>query len=49
MLFPWYATAMLAFESHGVIVLRMLKMAAGGQDAIDEAELIVSEKVDALF
>lgn len=49
MLFPWYATAMLAFEANGVIALRLLKMASGGQDARSEAWLMVSEKVDALF
>ena len=27
MLFPWYAATMLAFESNGVIALRLLKMA----------------------
>ena len=49
MLFPWYAATMLALESNGVIGLRLLKMAGGGQSARDEAKLMVSEKVDALF
>lgn len=48
MLFPWYAATMLALESQGVIVLRLMKMAGGGQAARDEAELMVIEKVDAL-
>ncbi|WP_237482741.1 hypothetical protein [Lichenibacterium dinghuense] len=49
MLFPWYAVTMLAFESNGVIALRMLKMASGGREARAEADLMVSEKVDALI
>ena len=49
MLFPWYATTMLAFEANGVITLRLLKMSAGGQDALEEAKLMINEKVDALI
>ena len=49
MFFPWYAATMLAIESNGVIALRLMKMAGGGQEARDEAELMVSEKVDAFF
>ena len=48
MLFPWYAATMLAIESSNVVGLRMMRMAFGGQDARREAELMVSEKVDAL-
>ena len=48
MLFPWYAATMLAIESSGVIGLRLMRMAGGGRDARREAELMVSEKVDAL-
>lgn len=49
MLFPWCASTMLAVESGGVIALRFLKMAGSGRDARREAELMVCEKVDALF
>jgi hypothetical protein len=48
MLFPWYAATMLAFESNGVIALRLFKMVCGGQGVRDETQLMVSEKVDAL-
>ncbi len=47
MFFPWYAAMMLAFESNAVIGLRLLKFAAGGADARDEAHRMFSEKVDA--
>ncbi|WP_237482908.1 hypothetical protein [Lichenibacterium dinghuense] len=47
MLFPWYAATMLSIESNGVIGLRLMKMTFGGPDAQHEAELMVSEKVDA--
>lgn len=47
MLFPWYAATMLAIESNGVIGLRLMRMASGGSDVRQEAELMVSEKVDA--
>ena len=49
MLFPLYAATMLAVESNGVIIQRLFKMASGGQGARDEAHLMVSEKVEALF
>jgi len=49
MLFPWYAARILAIESNGVIALRLLKIAGGGREARDEADLMVSEKIDALF
>jgi hypothetical protein len=39
----------LALESSGVVALRMLKLMYGGSDALREAELMVSEKVDAAF
>jgi hypothetical protein len=35
----------LAFEANFVIGLRMMKLAAGGQDAAAEAQLMVMEKV----
>jgi hypothetical protein len=39
----------LAVESSGVATLRMMKPMCGGSDALREAELMVSEKVDAAF
>ena len=49
MIFPWYAATKLALESSGVVVLRSVRMAGGGQDARDEVELTMSETVDAVF
>lgn len=49
MLFPWFEATMLAIESNGVVALRLLKFACGARDARAEAELMVSEKVDAAF
>jgi hypothetical protein len=40
---------LLAFESSDVVALRMLKVLAGGSDAIHEAELMFSEKANAAF
>jgi hypothetical protein len=40
---------MLAVESNSVIALRMMKLMWGGSGALDEAHLMVSEKVDAAF
>ena len=45
--FPWFAGAMLAFESCEVIRLRMAKLAVGNDDG--EARLMIAEKVDAMF
>lgn len=44
-----YATTMLAIEANGVIGLRLMKLAAGGSAAQDEAMLMVSEKMSAAF
>ena len=46
--FPWLASTMLAFEACEVIQLRLAKLATGGDDADDEAQLMVHEKVDDL-
>jgi len=46
-MFPWFAGAMLAFESCEVIRLRLTKMASGDGDAQSEARLMMSEKLDA--
>jgi hypothetical protein len=40
---------MLAVESSGVVALRMMKLMSGGSDALNEAHLMISEKVDAAF
>jgi hypothetical protein len=47
--FPWLAGAMLAFESCEVIHLRLAKLASGDHDAGCEAELMVNEKIEAMF
>jgi len=47
--FPWFAGAMLAFESFEVIRLRLAKLSTGDDAADEEARLMVSEKVDAMF
>jgi|ERR1700733_1834296 hypothetical protein len=47
--FPWFAGAMLAFESCEVMGLRLAKLAVGDLAADNEARLMVSEKVDAMF
>jgi hypothetical protein len=47
--FPWFAGAMLAFESFEVIQLRLAKLAIGDDNADDEARLMVNEKIDAMF
>lgn len=47
MLFPWYASMMLAIDSNGVIALRMTTLAFGGTAANREAVLMVQEKVAA--
>jgi hypothetical protein len=45
---PWFAGAMLAFESCEVIGLRLAKLAVGDLAADSEARLMVNEKVDAM-
>jgi hypothetical protein len=47
--FPWLAGAMLAFESCEVIHLRLAKLAIGDHDAGCEAQLMVNEKINAMF
>jgi hypothetical protein len=49
MFVPFYSTMFLAFESGNVIGLRMMKMMAGGRESHDEANLMVMEKVNAMF
>ena len=41
----WANLVMLGFESHQVICLRLLKLAAGGPQAALEAQMMVSEKI----
>jgi hypothetical protein len=40
---------MLAAEANGVVARRMMKLMLGGKRARREAELMVSEKIDAAF
>ena len=49
MFVPFYSTAMLALESCDVIGLRLAKLMSGGRDAHDEAHLMMSEKINAMF
>ena len=43
----WYGMALLAMESSGVVGLRLLKLAEGGDAAQVESQLMVSEKIAA--
>jgi hypothetical protein len=47
MIFPGYEATMLALEANGVIGLRVMKIAHGGVDAVQEINLMVQEKIDA--
>jgi hypothetical protein len=49
MLFPWREMMLLAVESNEVIGLRLMRIAAGGGDALVEADLMLREKIDAAF
>jgi hypothetical protein len=49
MSFPWYTSLQLAAEANNVIGLRLTRMAFGGQDALEEAQLMVSEKIGAAW
>jgi hypothetical protein len=46
---PFYSTAMLAIESCNVISLRLTKLMDGTRESHEEARLMVSEKVNAMF
>lgn len=46
---PFYSTTMLALESCDVIGLRLAKLMSGSRDSQEEAQLMMSEKVDAMF
>jgi hypothetical protein len=46
---PFYSSVFLAFESGNVIGLRMMKIMSGGSGSHDEANLMVMEKVQAMF
>jgi hypothetical protein len=45
----FYSTMFLAFESGNVMGLRMMKIMSGGSGSHDEANLMVTEKVQAMF
>ena len=47
--FPWFAGAMLAFESCEVIRLRLTKLSLGDHAAEHEAHLMMREKFDAMW
>jgi hypothetical protein len=47
MFFPSDAAMMLAYESNRVIGLRLTKIAGDGFEALDETQLMVSEKISA--
>jgi hypothetical protein len=47
MFFPFHSATMLAIDSTRVIGLRLAKIAGGATEAIDETQLMVSEKVRA--
>ena len=47
MLNPWYCATLLAFESHDVMRLRAVRIAAGGTDAFSEVHLMITEKTAA--
>jgi hypothetical protein len=49
MLAPFYSTFFLALESGNVIGLRMMKMMSGARGSHDEAHLMVTEKLHAMF
>ena len=48
-MFPLHSSTMLALEANHVIRLRLLKLALGGKAAGEEVQLMVAEKIDALF
>ena len=45
---PWFNVTMLALESIEVIGLRVAKLVGGDAGALQEAHLMVSEKIDAV-
>jgi 2-iminoacetate synthase ThiH len=49
MFVSYYSTAMLAIESCNVISLRLTKLMDGTRESHEEARLMVSEKVNAMF
>jgi hypothetical protein len=46
---PFFSTVLLALESGNVIGLRMMKIMSGGSGSQDEANLMVTEKVQAML
>jgi hypothetical protein len=47
MLNPWFAATLLALEATDVMHLRMWRLAGGGGSALEEAQLMISEKLSA--
>src|SRR4029077_3857024 len=44
----WMDAAQFGFEAQGVIAMRLMKIAAGGQDGVAECTRMVLEKIDAV-
>jgi hypothetical protein len=49
MFVPFYSATMLAFESCGVVGLRMAMLMTGSRESGAEMQLMMSEKIDAMF
>jgi hypothetical protein len=49
MFVPFYSATMLAFESCGVVGLRIAMLMTGSRECEAEMQLMVSEKIDAMF
>jgi hypothetical protein len=49
MFVPFYSATMLAFESCGVVGLRMAMLMTGSRECGAEMQLMMSEKIDAMF
>ncbi len=45
--YPWFPALMLAMESSNVIQFRIRKIAEGGEGALNEASLMIREKIGA--
>jgi hypothetical protein len=43
----WIDAAQFGFEAQGVIAMRLMKIATGGQDGVAECTRMVLEKIDA--
>ena len=48
-MFPWYSSAMLALESNYIVGLRLVKLTRDGDEAGQEAHLMLSERIATAF